>query len=371
MEVAVTSGSSGPSAPTTAAVRPDPPSASDVVMSAVDATGLAAASGGQKSIAGSGTVAGSGVGSGSGSGVGGADNVAPATASMVGTAVAMEVDAPQPQPRPGAESPPLPPPGGTEDRASHLSIDLSGGPPAVDVAAPPATEDVVACSADGGSGQQAIEVAKASVAPPPPATSAAPLAPSPSKDTRVITAAIAADGDGNAGLGKRPHSTMGTDLVVEIDGDALAAERGGGGEPPPRPAKHNLGKETLPFFGLRGVPGPDLGPFFRGSALDAKAVRKEGSGASGGGGGGGGRKDSRLAAIAEGLRRMGKSAARTPAEAAAAEAMATRVSDGSATHEVAIVLCLWVLAGGTFMRNSKTTVGWTMELPLREWRGIQ
>lgn len=87
-------------------------------------------------------------------------------------------------------------------------------------------------------------------------------------------------------------------------------------------------------LGLRVVPGPDLGPFFRGTALDTKMARK-GGGGSGRGGGGGGGEGSRVFAIAEGLRRMGEGGgARTAAEATAVEGMAARVSDGTATQEV-------------------------------------
>ena len=97
-------------------------------------------------------------------------------------------------------------------------------------------------------------------------------------------------------------------------------------------------------LGLRGVPGPHLGAFFRGTALDAKAARKEDGGGSGGGRGssssnGGGR----VAAISAGLRRI---RARTKEEAAAVENMALRLSDGTASHEVLsscrLSMCLYV-----------------------------
>lgn len=347
--------SSGLSHPTIAAASPAPPSNPDVVMSDGAAAGVSATSGENEGS----------TGSGSGSGVGRADGAftaAPAAAGAVGTATPMEVD--DAQPRLGAGSSPSS--RADNDCAPGSVVDLSGdAPPAADVAAPAETED--------GSEREAIGVAKASWAVSPPAAEAAPHASTASKDTKAVTTGSAADSSSSSssvGLGKRRQSTTHTDLVVQVDRDAFLAKELGREPPPPppRPAGNN-GKKTSPFFGLRGVPGPDLGPFFRGTALDAKAVRKEGSGGSGSGsgGGGGGRRGSRLAAIAEGLRRVGKSAARTAAEAAAAEAMATRVSDGSATHEVTTVLLVWVLAK---MQCAEQHTGCVVDLE-HEWYGIE
>lgn len=85
--------------------------------------------------------------------------------------------------------------------------------------------------------------------------------------------------------------------------------------------------------GLRGVPGPDFGPFFRGTALDVKAARKSGRSSGSGIGmveGGG----SRLMAVSAGLQRMGVEDARTPAEALAIDEMANRFLLGTASQEV-------------------------------------
>ena len=102
------------------------------------------------------------------------------------------------------------------------------------------------------------------------------------------------------------------------------------------------GQKSRSVFGLRGTPGPDLAPFFRGTALDAKAARKGDSGGGGAGGGGGGGGGSRVAAIAAGLRRVSVCEARTAAEASAIEAMATRISEGSASQEVRSVTLLFL-----------------------------
>lgn len=102
------------------------------------------------------------------------------------------------------------------------------------------------------------------------------------------------------------------------------------------------GAHSWSVLGLRGIPGPDLGPFFRGTALDGGAARKTetatpvssssddsrfglltGSG-------------NRVMAVATGLRRLAMNGARTKAEGSAALNMATRISDGSAKHEVCV-----------------------------------
>lgn len=316
LEVAGTSGSSGflshPNGIVAAAGRPAPSSNAGGATS----DGVAAAAG-PSSAAPGGTE--SSTISAAGSGVAGTDAAAPAAARAVGAA--MEVD--------GVTSV-------SKDGASEPLVDLSGGVrPAGDLAGGP---DAAGIAVTGGADREAIETATVSAPPPTPpaAASSAPRATATaSKDAGIVTPGTA-DGTSAASLGKRRHSTTHADLVVQTDGDALDAERGG--REPPWPAAGGGGKKiVLPSFGFRGVPGADLGPFFRGTALDPRAVRKEGSGGSGSGGsgsGGGGRRGGRLAAIAEGLRRMGTSSARTSAEAAAAEAMAARISDGNATHEV-------------------------------------
>lgn len=92
-------------------------------------------------------------------------------------------------------------------------------------------------------------------------------------------------------------------------------------------------------LGLRAMPGPDLSPFFNGTALDSHAaragvvVRDGGWGAIAVG--------SRVAAIAEGLRRAGtEGRARTEEEGAALEAVGARVLDGSATKQARVCTCV-------------------------------
>lgn len=133
-----------------------------------------------------------------------------------------------------------------------------------------------------------------------------------------------------------PVTTLEDDLAQAISGETSSTSEGG------------LGSEDrcdvakgMSVLGLRAVPGPHLGAFFQGTALDAKAARKEdGSNLSVSASG---QRVSRVAAISSGLRRM---KARTEEEAASAENMASRISDGTATHEVgALNLDLAVLSG--------------------------
>lgn len=98
----------------------------------------------------------------------------------------------------------------------------------------------------------------------------------------------------------------------------------------------SFGEHTDSVFGLRATPGPDISPFFNGTALDSHAaragvvVRDGGWGAIGVG--------SRVAAIAEGLRRAGiEGRARTATEGAALRALGTRILDGTATKEVSVI----------------------------------
>lgn len=97
----------------------------------------------------------------------------------------------------------------------------------------------------------------------------------------------------------------------------------------------SLNEHADNVLGLRATPGPDLSPFFNGTALDSHAaragvvVRDGGWGAIGVG--------SRVASIAEGLRRAGtEGRARTEEEGAALMAVGARVLDGSATKEARV-----------------------------------
>lgn len=121
-----------------------------------------------------------------------------------------------------------------------------------------------------------------------------------------------------------PMTTLEDDLAQAISRETTSTSEGGLG--------YEDGSEVakgMSVLGLRVVPGPHLGAFFQGTALDAKAARKEDGrklsvSASG-------QRVGRVAAISAGLRRI---KARTEEEAASAENMASRISDGAATHEV-------------------------------------
>ena len=193
---------------------------------------------------------------------------------------------------------------GTEP--APLSLDRATGEAGVRLAA-----NEVSVSVDGANRDTGLQ------APTAPATNAEPLAEVPS--------------EGVSGM-DHDHSVLGKRrLVSPANIDTLA--KGGG----VRGRRDRLGgrdgETSRSVFEIRGVPGPELGPFFHGTALDAKTARKGDIGSGTGGGGG-----SRVAAIAAGLRRMGEGEARTAAEASAIEAMATRISEGSATQEVRVIV---------------------------------
>lgn len=171
----------------------------------------------------------------------------------------------------------------------------------------------VSASVDGAKRDTGLQ------APTAPATNVEPLAEVPSEGVSGL-------GHDHSVLGKRRHiSPANIDTLVKGGGIRGRRDRLSGRD----------GETSRSVFGIRGVPGPDLGPFFHGTALDAKAARKGDSGSGTGGGGGGG---SRVAAIAAGLRRMAVGEARTAVEASAIEAMATRISEGSATQEVRVIV---------------------------------
>lgn len=164
---------------------------------------------------------------------------------------------------------------------------------------------------------------QASAAPPPP-SAANPLS------LVVVTAPdlLSSPGSKNDVIGEGGQGCTRETVAPQHDHGSAQNEKSQGGH-------GGYGASEIPAYGvsvlgLRAIPGPDFCPFFRGSALDAKAARKIVSGAGGSGtrlaleGG------SRLAAIADGLRHS----ARTAAEASACEAMATRILDGTATQEV-------------------------------------
>ncbi|CAM9141767.1 unnamed protein product [Scytosiphon promiscuus] len=291
-------------------------------------------------------------GNGAGGGVGigvegdGASNATPVMAKVA--AIAMEVDGALPLQERGVKD------AGT----SGSAIDLSGDAPAtaptdalsivtgsVDAGNQPgesgptksvaasATADNTAVTApvDAASGRESMEAPIPSAAPPSLST---PAQPSGDKDS---SGRSSSHSTGSDHLGKRRRSTVMPDCLFletsselppgendasEVGGSDKGCNSGGLSQIPQR--EENAASDVL---GLRGIPGPDLSPFFRGSALDAKAARKDGDG------GGGPRRGTRLAAIVQGLRRMGTPGARSTAEAAAAAAIATRVADGNATQE--------------------------------------
>ncbi|CAB1111580.1 unnamed protein product [Ectocarpus sp. CCAP 1310/34] len=220
------------------------------------------------------------------------------------------------------------------DDISNLVIDTgdSDKPAVADTAAPIAAGGAVSGSMDVSTGRGGVPRILATAA----AAGSATVAP---RSTSVVA------GDGRSGggsgvdlLGKRRLSPAYTGLVIDtgdavlpVDGSgARKRERQGGGGPD-KEAQRMASPPPFHALGLRGTPGPDLGPFFRDTSLDARAARKDGKG-------GGRRGGTRLAAIAEGLRRLAASGARTAAESAAAETMATRILGGSATHEVRLLV---------------------------------
>lgn len=336
MEVVdASSGFAGSSRTTlTAAAETTPSSHTNVGMSdGADIGGRSVASGGKGAI----------VGGPSGIDLGNADSassVAPA-ASNTG-AMAMDVD----EPRPPHQAAGLPLSGVGEDGSSNLVINIPGDSPVADAVAPHAAQDGVSGSLNGGTerGEGAV-LAKSTAsaaaggehAANPP--SAAPQSTSASKESggasgRSGSSCSSSGGghdSGSGDLGKGRCPTMYTDLTIETDGSVLVEKDGSEtlkrrreDEPAEPPGKGAEKPPPVQVLGLRGVPGPDLGPFFQGTALPA---RKDGGGKNG-------RDVGKLAAITEGLRRMGTLGARTATEASAAEAMAIRISDGNATQEV-------------------------------------
>lgn len=92
-------------------------------------------------------------------------------------------------------------------------------------------------------------------------------------------------------------------------------------------SRHDNGSST---FGMRATPGPDLAPFFTGTAFVSETAKVRGGSNSGWGG-----TEGRRAAIAAGLRRAGsQGTARTALEASDLAALAARISDGTSTKEV-------------------------------------
>lgn len=336
-------GSSGSCrAAATAAAAATPPSNENVgVSDGVDAGGSSSVASGGKGVVGVGGTSGINSGSGDIS----ARSATPETANAGG--MPMDVD----QPRPQQDDEDLPQSGVNNDGSSELVVDISDDSPVADASAPHAAQGSVPGSADGGIERE--EVGKATT----PASSSASHAANPSLAAPQSTSASTEKGEGARGgsgsssgggsgstsnhLGKGRCSTVYTDLNIEIGDDGVLVEKDGSkdtlkrrrreGEPAESSGK---GAEKKPspavqVLGLRGVPGPDLAPFFRGTALPA---RKDG-------GGKGGRDGGKLSAIAVGLRRMGASGARTASEASAAEVMADRFSIGNATQEVRCLLC--------------------------------
>lgn len=221
---------------------------------------------------------------------------------------------------------------------SKFVIDTGGG-------SNPAVADAAAPIAAGGAVSGSMDVSTGRGTPSSPAT-AATAAGCATTTTPRSTSVVADDGrsgsnDGGSGggvdlLGKRRLSKVDTGLVIDT-GDAVLPVDGSGARNrgrqggPEKEAQRTASPPPFQALGLRGTPGPDLGPFFRGTSLDARAARKDGKG-------GGRRGGTRLAAIAEGLRRLGASGARTEAAAAAAETMATRIVGGVATQEVQLLV---------------------------------
>lgn len=293
---------------------------------------------------------GAGGGSSSGTGGDGTSNAMPPVAGEV--AVAMEVDGARQET--GVQDAGIP----------SAAIDLSGEPHAMAAQTPAETPGMIPGSADAGNQPGGTEVGKAVTVTAASAAATADVAsglrcteaptptaalPNPAQpEDGHSTGSGSSNPGGSDQLGKRRRSPVIHGLPsIDTDGDNLLVENDARGvresERVHRPggaSQIQQGEKEIAAFdllGLRGIPGPDLSPFFRGSALDAKAVRKDGSsggGSSNSSGGAGPRRGTRLAAIVEGLRRMGASEARSTAEAAAAVAMAARISDGNATQEV-------------------------------------
>lgn len=339
-------------AATAAAIVATPSSSNENVgmLDGADAGGSSSVAPGEKGIVGVGGTSGAGA---AGSGDSSASSATPATATNTG-AMAMDVD----QPRPPHDDGDLPPSGVNADGGFKLATDISGDPPVADNAlAPHAAQDSSVPGSAGG-GMELEEVAKATT---PAASSASPAANRSSAAPQSTSLSSTEKGEGSSGgsgsssgggsssdsnhLGKGQCSTVYTDLTIETGGDGVPVENDGsdntlkrrrreGNEPsesPEKAAEKKTSPAAVQVLGLRGVPGPDLTPFFRGTALPA---RKDGSGK------GGGRDGGKLSAIAVGLRRMGTAGARTAGEASAAEAMANRFSIGNATQEVRCLLCM-------------------------------
>lgn len=269
----------------------------------------------------------SGGGTGNGSGVGGdsPSNVTPPAPANDAT-MAIEVA--------GTRNPEQAGLGG--DDISNLMIDTGDGdtPAVADAAAPIAAGGTFSGSMDVSTERGGAPSSLATAA----AAGCATIAP---RSTSVVTDDGRSGSGGGSGvdvLGKRRLLTAYTGLVIDtgdavlpVDGSGARKRGRQGGGGPEKEAQRTASPPPFQALGLRGTPGPDLGPFFRGTSLDARAARKDGKG-------GGRRGGTRLAAIAEGLRRLAASGARTAAESAAAETMTTRILGGSATHEVRLLV---------------------------------
>lgn len=110
----------------------------------------------------------------------------------------------------------------------------------------------------------------------------------------------------------------------------------GTSDKPARQCAEGLSKRAASVLGLRAVPGPELLPFFSGTALDSASARGSGSSSSGGRGCGAtsGVHGSRVSAISTGLRILVEAGkGRTSEEGAALGGLAERIADGTASQE--------------------------------------
>ncbi|CAM9714674.1 unnamed protein product, partial [Sphacelaria rigidula] len=145
------------------------------------------------------------------------------------------------------------------------------------------------------------------------------------RSSHLCPGTTALPGSGSQGVSSVVGAQPAATAANQIAGPLPRLERGAFEE-------ISLNEHADNVLGLRATPGPDLSPFFNGTALDSHAaragvvVRDGGWGAIGVG--------SRVASIAEGLRRAGtEGRARTEEEGATLMAVGARVLDGSATKE--------------------------------------